>query len=127
VPFECNPDIVLAYRKSNNHELQYVAVVELKTLFALKVAEFKAAMARDWADARATHKIALDSDIGTYFDRNPLTLMQQAVKYNPNATPNVRIFDWRTMFLVDFTTLDPVTRGVEVLEGGFIISALTCT
>jgi hypothetical protein len=52
---------------------------------------------------------------GAPFYGNPITLMQQAVKYNNNGTSDFANYDWCTMSVADLATLDPDTGVVEAV------------
>jgi hypothetical protein len=108
-------DMVWTYQHSPANNAVYIALLELKTLFAMSAAEFADARCADWADVQASLNEAQALDEVTLFDGNALKLLKQAAKYSVNMAPDVALFEWLTMFVVDFTTLDPDTGGVEAV------------
>jgi hypothetical protein len=65
--------------------------------------------------ATAAVEDARDEDEGIYIRGQPTTLMKQAQKYARQVATDVRIFDWNTMFLAYFTSLDGVSGPVEAV------------
>ncbi len=107
------PDVVWSYRSSPLGAAVPVAVLELKTVFMLQGAEFRKARLRDDNAAReAAANPPVEND-GSLFAGNSNLLMRQAQKYAFYFAVDVALFDWRSMFVADFATLDEVTGALE--------------
>ncbi len=91
-----------------------VAMLKYEQPFVLREDEFLDAMFHDRASVAAAMQLLAGTRRETLFRANALVLMKEARKYAVGGIRDVCIFDWRSMFVVDFK---PQEEGIDCVEG----------
>ncbi|KAJ9373622.1 hypothetical protein DTO282F9_2830 [Paecilomyces variotii] len=115
-PGRIRTDIRWSYRVSSM--MIDVAILEVKAKDTLRWADIANAMARSDAEERQKHKEAYRSAKRTLFVSNAYWFVKQAYKYAEQLEiPDVAIFDWNNLFILDFSTMDPDGRQPKLAKG----------
>ena len=116
----CRTDIVWTYQQSPHHSPKYVAVLEFKNCRSLHWEDFENATISHQQDASLKMYQAAGKVNGTCLKRNATIISQQARKYNYyTRCDDVAIFDWNSMFLYDFSTMNEDGPHKTLVSGWF--------
>lgn len=117
-PGRVRTDIRWSYRVSPTTVGAEVAVLEVKPKDTLRWPDIADAMARSDAEERLKHREAYGTNGKTLFVHNAFWFTKQAQKYAEQLeTPDVAIFDWNNLFILDFSTMDPDRRRPKLARG----------
>lgn len=116
----CRTDIVWTYRSSPYYPPRYVAVLELKNCRSLHWQDFANAAITDQEAAPLKILQAITEVDRTFLERNATSISRQALKYNHyTGCHDVAVFDWNSMFIYDFSTMNEDGIHKTLVSGWF--------